>query len=66
MYSNFNVMNKLSFNEINKLGSTVVSGTIKENKQDFERFIDETKKKQAEVLKLKEINNQQLKIMIKL
>jgi hypothetical protein len=66
MYANFTSMNKLSFNDINKLGSTVVSGNIQENKQDLEKFIVETKKKQADVLKLKEVSDQQLKITIKL
>ncbi|MDP9077808.1 MAG: hypothetical protein M3O71_10325 [Bacteroidota bacterium] len=55
-------MNKLSFSDINKLGSNVVSGNVTENKKDFKKFIENTKKKQAEVLKLKEINDQQLKI----
>ncbi|MEO3405887.1 hypothetical protein AAFN85_18390 [Mucilaginibacter sp. CAU 1740] len=59
-------MNKLSFSAFNKLGSTVVSGTIKENKENFDRVIDDIKKKQAEISKLKDVDNQQLNIVIKL
>lgn len=66
MFNNFDNMNKLSFSAFNKLGSTVVSGTIKENKQDFDRMIGEIKKKQQEILKLKEVDNSQLNIVIKL
>lgn len=66
MFNNFIMKNKLGFNTFNELGSTVVSGTINENHQKFERFVVDTQKKQSEVLKLKEVNTQQLKTPIKL
>lgn len=63
---NSNNMNKLSFNDILKQGSTLVPGKINEDKNEFQKFINETKKQQEQILKLKDLNNQQLKIMIKL
>jgi hypothetical protein len=66
MNINSSNMNKLGFNDILKQNSTLVPGKINENKDDFVKFIEQTKRKQAEVLKLKDLNSQQLKIMIKL
>jgi len=58
--------NKLGFSDILKQGSTLVAGQIREDRQDLARFINETKKEQEQILKLKEVDTQQLKIVIKL
>lgn len=63
---NSNKMNKLGFTDILKQGATLVPGKIIEDRNEFQQFITTTKKKQEDVLKLKDLNNQQLKITIKL
>lgn len=59
-------MNKLGFSDILKGKSTLPPGKIQEDRSEFTKFINETKKKQAEVLKSRDLNVQQLKIIIKL
>jgi len=60
-------MSKLGFSDILKNGVTFSTGSpVKENKADLEKFVNEARKKQAEVLKLKDIDENQLKIVIKL
>lgn len=59
-------MSKLGFSDILKSGINTSTGKIKEDRSDLQKFITETLKKQAEVLKLKDISENQLKIVIKL
>lgn len=59
-------MSKLGFSDLLKTGIILNAGNIKENKSELTQFVNEARKKQVEVLKLKDLNDTQLKIVIKL
>lgn len=59
-------MSKLGFSDLLKSGVTLNAGNIKENKLDLQQFVIQTRKEQVEVLKMKDLNDNQLKIVIKL
>jgi len=60
-------MSKLGFSDILKNGASFsAKSSIKEDKMELKKFVNEAIKKQAEILKLKDIDENQLKIVIKL
>jgi len=60
-------MSKLGFSDILKnAASFSAQSSIKEDKMELKKFVNEAIKKQAEILKLKDIDENQLKIVIKL
>lgn len=61
-----NLINKLSFSDILKSNSTFKPGKIKENKEELKQFIIDTRKEQDAILRLKHLNDAQLKVIIKL
>ena len=62
-----NNMSKLGFSDILKSGVNFATGvTVKEDKAELKKFVNEAIKRQAEVMKLKDIDENQLKIVIKL
>jgi hypothetical protein len=60
-------MSKLGFSDILKnAASFSTKPSVKEDKMELKKFVNEAIKKQAEILKLKDIDENQLKIVIKL
>ena len=59
-------ISKLGFSDLLKSSVNLNSGNIKENKSDFSAFASEIRQKQVDILKSKDLNDSQLKIVIKL
>jgi len=63
---NMNSINKLGFTDILKANTTFKSEKNIESKKELDRFIVSTRKEQEDVLRLKHLNDNQLKVIIKL
>jgi hypothetical protein len=63
---NLTVMKKIQFADILKPGESLVAFTVDATNPAVQQRLDDTKQKQEELLKLKEIDHDQLKQIIQL